>query len=79
MSDVLLLKERGTGTTLMALTLSKAIWEHLDSDTQCVLMGSITPIHIAFLALPKRFSSSLFVSPYTCYLRSSAYLVARAD
>lgn len=77
--NVLFLKERGTGTTLMALTLSKAIWEHMDSDTQNILTGSIEPVHIAFLALPKKFSTSLFIAPYTCYLRSSVYLVARAD
>lgn len=40
---------------------------------------STKPIHIAFLALSKNFSTSLFSSPYTCYLRSSTYLVAHAD
>lgn len=77
--NVLLLKECYTGTTLMALTLSGAIWEHFDTNTKNVLQNSTNPIHIAFLALSKNFSTSLFSSPYTCYLRSSTYLVARAD
>lgn len=77
--NVLLLKECYTGTTLMALTLSGAIWEHFDTNTKNVLQNSTKPIHIAFLALSKNFSTSLFSSPYTCYLRSSTYLVARAD
>lgn len=77
--NVLLLKECGTRDTLMALTLSDAIWEHFDTNTKNALQDSTVPIHIAFLALSKNFSTSLFSSPYTCYLRSSTYLIARAD
>lgn len=78
-ANILILKGIDTGNNIMALTISKAVWNHLDAETKGALQSTTALVHLAFLAQVKNFRSPLIHVPFMCYLRSSNHITAQAE
>lgn len=76
---VLIVKDAVTKKTIMGLTMSLTVWSHFTTETQTSLQATQRPVHIAFLGVFTSSQGRDLGLPYTCCLKTSAYLQVLRD